>query len=267
MTSPNRWGIGLLVVFVVLALFPQALAPYGPKERSMPYLDPSADHLLGTDDIGNDILTELIYSARISLFVGFASASIATAIGLSIGLAAGYCRGAVDEVLMGATDVVLIIPKIPLIIVLAAFLRPGVGLLIMVLGLLGWESIARVVRAKTLQVRETGFVMSARCMGFSPFRIMGSEILPNIMHVVAPKFMLATAAAMISEASLSFLGLGDPTMKSWGMMISFAFLEGGFIREMWWWYLPPGICITLCVIVVAAIGFSFEVEGTEARIE
>jgi len=267
LTGLNRWGIGLLVVFVIVAIVPQAIAPYGPKERSMPYQLPSAEHLLGTDDIGTDILTELVYSARISLLVGFAAAALATAIGLSIGLAAGYCRGAADEVLMGATDVVLIIPKIPLIIVLAAFLRPGVGLMILVLGLLGWESIARVVRAKTLQVRETGFVMSARCMGFSPFRIMGSEILPNIMHVVAPKFMLATAAAMISEASLSFLGLGDPTMKSWGMMISFAFSEGGFIRDMWWWYLPPGICITLCVVAIAAIGFSFEGDGAEVRIE
>jgi len=267
MTGLNRWGVVLLAVFVVMALIPQFLAPYGPKERSLPYQAPSAEHLLGTDDIGDDILTELIYSARISLFVGFAAAAVATVIGLAIGLAAGYCRGAVDEVLMGATDVVLIIPKIPLIIVLAAFLRPGVGLLVLVLGFLGWESIARIVRAKTLQVRETGFVMSARCLGFSPVWIMGSEILPNIVHVLVPKFMLATAAAMISEASLSFLGLPDPTMKSWGMMISFAFSKGGFIREMWWWYLPPGLCITLCIIAVAAIGFSFEGDGAEVRIE
>lgn len=267
MTGVNRWAVLLLVCFIVMALIPGVLAPYGLKERSYPYQDPSPEHLLGTDDIGTDILTELIYSARISLFVGFAAAALATGIGLCIGITAGYLRGGVDEVLMGATDVVMIIPKIPLIIILAAFLRPGVWLLVLVLGLLGWESIARVVRSKVLQVRETGYVMSARCMGFSPVWIMGSEVLPNILHVVAPKFMLATAAAMISEASLSFLGLGDPTMQSWGMMISYAFSKGGFIREMWWWYLPPGICITLCVIAVAAISFSSREKHREVCME
>lgn len=266
--STNRGAMALLAVFLCMAAFPSLIAPYGPSERSMPYQAPGPEHILGTTNMGNDILSELIYGARISLLVGFASALLATGIGLAVGLTAGYFRGALDEVLMAFTDVVLIIPKIPLIIILAAFLRPGVGILILVLGALSWESIARVVRSKTLQVRETGFVMSARCMGFPPLRIMASDIVPNIVHVVLPKFMLATAAAMISEASLSFLGLGDPSMESWGAMVSSAFTKGGFIREMWWWYLPPGICITLCVLSVAAIGFAFEEgEGTTVRVE
>lgn len=263
----NRWALLLLGGFLVLALVPDLLAPYAPDDWAYPYLEPSADHLLGTDNIGADVFSVLIYSARISLFVGFSAAALATGIGLAVGLAAGYFRGPVDEVLMGATDVVLIIPKLALIILLAAFLRPGVWLLVLVLGLLGWVSIARVVRAKTLQVREMGFVMSARCMGFRPSWIMVSEIAPNITQVVAPKFMLAAAGAMISEASLSFLGLSDPTMQSWGMMLSEAFEKGGFVREMWWWYLPPGICITLCVLAVAAIGFSFEGGEREVRFE
>ncbi|MFY1113166.1 MAG: ABC transporter permease, partial [Methanosarcinaceae archaeon] len=186
------------------------------------------------------------------------SACISTLIGLMIGLFSGYFRGTPDELLMGFTDVVLIIPKIPLIIILGAFLHPSIWILILVLGLLSWESIARVVRSKTLQIRESGYVKSARCMGFSSFHIMTSDIFPNLFHVLLPKFMLATASAMISEASLSFLGLGDISMKSWGIMLSFAFSRGGFIREMWWWYLPPGICITLCVMSIALIGFGFE---------
>lgn len=254
----NRGGLFLFTFFLIIALFPALFAPYSPAERFIPYEAPSTAHILGTNDIGNDILSELVHGARISMMVGFASALISTLIGLMIGLFSGYFRGTLDELLMGFTDVVLIIPKIPLIIILGAFLHPSIWILILVLGLLSWESIARVVRSKTLQIRESGYVKSARCMGFSSFHIMTSDIVPNLFHVLLPKFMLATASAMISEASLSFLGLGDISMKSWGIMLSFAFSRGGFIREMWWWYLPPGICITLCVMSIALIGFGFE---------
>jgi peptide/nickel transport system permease protein len=266
----GRFGglsIIVLLLFISLALAPSLFAPYDPKERNLPYEAPSPDHFLGTNNMGNDILSELIYGTRISLIVGFAAAVITTFIGVTIGLLAGYFGGPVDEVLMGFTDVVLMIPKIPLIIIIATFLEPGIWILILVLGLLSWESIARVVRSKTLQVKEAGFVKSAECMGFSSLHIMVSDIFPNIVNVVIPKFMLATASAMISEASLSFLGLGDPTMKSWGIMLSYAFTKGGFIREMWWWYLPPGICITLCVLSLVALGFFFEKGKTGVNIE
>ncbi|WP_440945837.1 ABC transporter permease [Methanosarcina sp. T3] len=256
----NRGGIFLLAFFLFMALFPSLLAPYAPDERFIPYEEPSKEHFLGTNDIGNDILSELVYGARISMTVGFAAALISTLIGTAIGLCAGYFRGVLDELLMGFTDVVLIIPKIPLIIVLGAFLRPSIWVLVPVLGLLSWESTARVTRSKTLQLREAGYVKSARCMGFSSNHIMISDIFPNIVHILLPKFMLATASAMISEASLSFLGLSDISMKSWGSMLSFAFFRGGFIRDMWWWYLPPGICITLCVMAIALIGFGLETE-------
>ncbi len=254
----NRGGLFLFTFFLILALFPSLFAPYSPTERFVPYESPSSAHILGTNDIGNDILSELIYGARISIMVGFASACISTVIGLIIGLCSGYFRGTTDELLMGFTDVVLTIPKIPLIIIIGAFLHPSIWTLILVLGLLSWESIARIVRSKTLQIREAGYVKSARCMGFSSFHIMVSDIFPNLVHVLLPKFMLATASAMISEASLSFLGLGDVSMKSWGIMLSFAFSRGGFIRDMWWWYIPPGVCITLCVMSIALIGFGFE---------
>jgi peptide/nickel transport system permease protein len=263
----NHGGVLLLVFFLLMALFPALLAPYPPDERFTPYEAPSGAHILGTNDIGNDILSELVYGARISMTVGFAAALVSTLIGTSLGLCAGYFRGTPDELLMGFTDVVLIIPKIPLIIVLGAYLRPSIWILIPVLGFLSWESTARVMRSKTLQLREAGYVKSARCMGFSSWHIMSSDILPNLSHVLLPKFMLATASAMISEASLSFLGLSDISMKSWGSMLSFAFFRGGFIREMWWWYMPPGICITLCIISVALIGFGFETKQKEYAVE
>jgi peptide/nickel transport system permease protein len=260
-------SVMMLFLFISMALIPSMFAPYGPKERFIPYQSPSYDHFLGTNNMGNDIFSELIYGTRITLIVGFAAATITTFIGAGIGIIAGYFRGFAEEVLMGITDIALIIPKIPLIILIAAFLRPSIWILIIVLGLLSWESIARVVRSKTLQVKEAGFVKSAECMGFSSMHIMVSDIFPNIIHVIIPKFMLATASAMISEASLSFLGLGDPAMKSWGMMLSYAFTRGGFIREMWWWYLPPGICITLCVLSLVTLGFLFEKDRTGVSVE
>jgi peptide/nickel transport system permease protein len=259
----NLSGILLFAFFLLLALFPSLFAPYTPNERFIPYEAPSERHILGTNDIGNDILSELIFGTRISITVGFAAALISTLTGTLLGVCAGYFRGILEELLMGFTDVILIIPKIPLIIVLGAFLRPSIWILIIVLGFLSWESTARVTRSKTLQLRETGYVKSARCIGFSSFHIITTDILPNISHVLMPKFMLATASAMISEASLSFLGLGDIGMKSWGMMLSFAFFRGGFIRDMWWWYLPPGICITLCVLSIALIGFRLEANEKE----
>jgi peptide/nickel transport system permease protein len=241
-----------------MALLADVIAPYGALERSDPYQPPSGPHLLGTNDLGYDILTELVYGSRVSLLVGFGAAFIATGLGLLVGLASGYFRGIVDDILMGVTDIVLMIPRIPLIILLAAFLRPSFWLIGLVIGLLWWTSTARVVRSKVLQVREMGFVTSARCLGFSGRHILFSDILPNIFQIVLPKFMLTIAAAMISEASLSFLGLGDPGIKSWGMMLNFAFQKGALVNGMWWWILPPGLCITIAVMAVVLLGFRQE---------
>lgn len=153
----------------------------------------------------------------------------------------------------------------PLIIVLAAFLRPSFWLIALLMGSLWWTSTARVVRSRALQVREMSFVEGARSLGFSHWHIIFSDILVNVWHVVSPKFMLSIASAMITEASISFLGLGDPSMKSWGMMINFAFNRGGFINGYWWWYLPPGLCITIFVLSVVLIGYCIE-EREEATL-
>jgi peptide/nickel transport system permease protein len=248
-------GFIVLMMFLILAVFAPVLAPHDPWQRFDPYGAPDRTHFLGTNDIGHDIFSELLYGARISLTVGFGTAIAATGIGLVIGLLSGYYRGIVDECLMGITDIVLMIPRIPLIIILSAFLKPSYWIMILVLGLLWWTTTARVIRSKTLQIREMDFVLSAQTLGFSDRHIMFSDILPNLLHILLPKFMLTVASAMIAEASLSFLGLGDPAQKSWGMMINFAFQRGGFINEMWWWYVPPGLCITACVLAIVTFTF------------
>jgi peptide/nickel transport system permease protein len=258
MTWLNKTGIFVVVLFFLAALGADIIAPYSPWERFEPYEKPNPSHLLGTNDIGNDILSELIHGTRISLIVGIGAGFIATVLGLLIGLLSGYYKGMVDEYLMGITDVFLMIPRIPLIIILAAFLHSSSWIIMLALGFLWWTSTARVVRSKTLQVREMDFISSAKCLGYTNRHIIISDILPNIFPVVVPKFMLTVATAMISEASLSFLGLGDPSMKSWGLMINFAFIKGGFINEMWWWYLPPGLCIIFFVLAMVFLSFSFE---------
>lgn len=251
-------GLSLFLAFLLMALFAEEIAPYDPWERFGTYQPPGSEHLLGTNDMGNDILSELIYGSRASLLVGFGAAILATLIGTLVGLISGYFRGFTDEALMGVTDIFLMIPQIPLIIVLSAFLRPSFYLTAVIMGLLWWTSTARVVRSKTLQVREMGYIEAARSLGFSNSHIILTDVLPNIFYVIMPKFLLAIASAMIAEASISFLGLGDVTMKSWGMMINFAFNRGGFINGYWWWYMTPGLCITLFVLSVVLMGCSFE---------
>lgn len=261
-------GLALFFAFLLMAALSPQLAPHDPWLRFEPYLEPGPDHLLGTNDMGQDIFSELIYGSRVSLFVGFGAALMATIIGTAVGLFSGYFKGTLDEILMGVTDIFLMIPQIPLIIVLAAFFRPSFWLMALLMGALWWTSTARVVRSKALQIREMGYVQAKRSLGFSHLNIIISDMLPNIIHVVMPKFLLSIASAMIAEASISFLGLGDPSMKSWGMMINFAFSRGGFINGYWWWYLYPGLCITLSVLSVVLMGFALEEnEETTLRLE
>jgi len=266
LSGSSKIGLVLFVLFLIVAVFAGAVAPYDPWLRFSPFMPPGFAHPLGTNDLGNDILSELIFGTRVSLIVGFGAAFMATIIGTVVGLLSGYFRGLADELLMGLTDVFLMIPQIPLIIVLAAFLRPSFWMTALLMGCLWWTSTARVVRSRTLQVREMSYVESAASLGFSHAHIIFTDVLPNVLHVIMPKFLLAIASALIAEASISFLGLGDPTMKSWGMMINFAFTRGGFINGYWWWYLPPGLCITLFVLSVVLMGSSLEDQEEESRV-
>jgi len=255
---PFLSGLILLAVFVILAIFAPFIAPFDPWEPGRPFLQPSILHPLGTNDIGQDIFSELVYGTRISLFVGFLAAFISVVIGTLVGLFSGYMRGATDEVLMGLTDIILIIPALPLMIILAAHTSPSIWNIILVVGLLWWCSTARVVRSRVLQLREMPFVEAARSLGAGDLYIVFHHVLPNTLQVILAKFILAVAGAMLTEASLSFLGLGDPLQKSWGMMLNYAFSRGGFINGYWWWYLPPGICISLAVLSFVLIGFGLE---------
>ncbi|MDI9394193.1 MAG: ABC transporter permease [Euryarchaeota archaeon] len=245
-------GIIILTVLVLAAVFAPYLAPHDPKQTGIPHQSPSSEHLLGTNDLGQDVFSELIYGTRVSLTIGFLSGIISIVIGVTVGIFAGYFRGWAEELLMGTTDVFLLIPSLPLMIILAAYLNPSMWNIIVVVGLLGWCSTARLVHSRVLQVREMQFIESTRALGYSDIYIIIRHVLVNTKDIIYAKFSLAVASAMLSEASLSFLGLGDPLNISWGEMIHFAFSRGGFANDLWWWYLPPGlmICVTLLAFIM-----------------
>ncbi len=214
--------------------------------------------LLGTDYTGHDVFTQLLYGARISLLVGLLSAAIGIVVGLGIGLVAGYVGKIVDEVLMRFTDMLLVIPTLPLLIILIAVLQ-GHGTLpalILVIGFLGWMGFARVVRAQVLSLKERPFIEAAKAAGAGTGHIARRHIIPNIVGLVYVNLALAVPGAILSEAALSFLGLGDPSVLSWGRMLNLVEISGS--DSAWWWVLPPGISIALVSLSFVMIGFSLD---------
>ena len=265
-TKNNLFGLVgclILLTFGGVALLAEFLAPHSTSTSFPVFLPPSGTHVLGTNDMGYDIFSELLFASRISLLVGLVAALISVFIGTGVGLLSGYYRGAIGDLMTGIIDIFLLIPFLPLMVILAAYLGPSIWNIILVIGLLGWCSTARVVRAKVLQLREMPFIEAAKAVGLSNRSIILRHIFPNVTEVVAAKFVLSVAGAMLSEASLSFLGLGDPARISWGGMIHYAFKRGGFFNGMWYWYLPPGICIALCTIGFVLLGLYLEAKNNQ----
>jgi len=254
-------GIVMLLAFLLVAAFGSSIAPHDPWENFVPFESPSSIHPLGTNDVGQDIFSELLAGARMSLSVGALAGLLAVGFGVFVGIVAGFRRGVLDNFLMGLTDIVLVVPALPLVILLAAYLGSSMWNVVLVIGVVFWPSTARVVRSQVLTVRQSGYVESARALGAGDTWVMRRHVLPNVLPIVLSKFVLTVAAAMLMEASLSFLGLGDPMVKSWGMMLYYAFGRGGFIQGLWWWYLPPGLCIGVCILSLTLIGFAFETQS------
>ncbi len=267
-STPRRHGLGaagwagvlLLGVLASAAVLAPLVSPYNPEETvADPFLAPSRAHLLGTNDIGQDILSELIYGARISLTIGFVAAALAIGIGTTVGIVAGFFGGWTDTVLMRTVDLVLVIPFLPLMILLAAYLGPSYWNIIIVIGVLVWARPARVVRSQVLLVKSFDYVEAARALGGRPVRVMVRHVLPAVLPLALAQFILAASNAILIEASLAFLGLGDPTAKSWGMVLYYAQVRNAFLSGAWvWWVLPPGLLITAATLGFAFTGFALE---------
>ena len=213
-------------------------------------------YVLGTDARGRDIFSQLVWGSRIALLVGFASAFFTISIGVIIGLVAGYLGGRVESILMRFTDVILVIPGLPLVIILAAVLGAGIGNIILVIAIVGWPGVARVIRAEVLSLKERPFIDSARVTGASNVRIMFRHIAPNVAPLAFLYMTFAVSGAILTEAALSFIGLGDVSTISWGIMLQD--VSQSKALTAWWWLLPPGLAITLISLAFFLVGRAFD---------
>ncbi|PYM74146.1 MAG: peptide ABC transporter permease [Candidatus Rokuibacteriota bacterium] len=246
---------GVVVVFVaVLALLAPIIAPMDPNRYDVKkILDaPSGLHPLGTDQLGRDVLSRMLYGARVSLAVGFVSVGIATAIGIALGSLAGYHGGLTDAMVMRLVDLMLVFPRFFLLLAVLGFLRPSIWTIMAVIGLTGWMSVARLVRAEFLSLREREFVLWSQSIGASAFRIIWRHILPNAIAPVLVAITLGVPAAILAESGLSFLGLGvQPPHATWGNILS----EGKDAIEIGWWLsVYPGLAILVTVLSYNLLG-------------
>ena len=258
----GRVGVLILVVVLAMASLGPLLFPFDPAKvgstAASIFSPPSAHHWLGTDELGRDVFREFLAGAAISLFVGFVATVISIVIGTIVGLVAGYFGRWVDGSLMRLTDFFLVLPTIPLVIALAALFGQSLGIIVLVIGLTGWPPIARIVRSQVLSLRERQFVARVRAMGASHLRMMGVHILPNVAPLIFANAVLVIAGSILAEATLAFLGLGDPVHVSWGTMLHFAFVSGAVGRGAWWYFMPPGLGIVLVVLGFTLSGHTLD---------
>jgi peptide/nickel transport system permease protein len=244
----------VVVILVVLALLAPGIAPWDPNRPDVrKILDgPSPAHPLGTDQLGRDVLSRMLYGARVSLAVGFVSVGIATVIGIALGAAAGYHGGTIDAMVMRLVDLMLVFPRLFLLLAVLAFLRPSIWTIMAVIGLTGWMSVARLVRAEFLTLKEREFVLWSQSIGASSFRTIWRHILPNAIGPVLVAMTLGIPAAILTESGLSFLGLGvQPPHATWGNILN----EGKDAIEIGWWLSAyPGLAILVTVLSYNLLG-------------
>ncbi len=253
-------GIFGLTLLLALAMFPSFFAPFDATERvALPLQKPNNENILGTNDIGQDLFSELIAGTRASLFTGLTVAFIAIVIGTIVGVMSGYLGGWPDSILMRFTDLILVLPFLPLVILIAVYLGPSQRNVILVLAVFFWAGPARLIRSQVLSMKSEPYIEAARALGANPLRIMIRHLWSGVKPLVLAQIVLVASASILAESSLSFLGLGDPSAKSWGSMLYFARASGAFLGDAWkWWVLPTGLMITLTVLSLGLISYGLE---------
>lgn len=253
------FGITVIVFFIVVAVLAPYISPYGERERvGEPFEPPSSAHWFGTDGGGRDMLTLMLWGARVSLVVGFAAAAVAILIGGTVGILGGYFGGRTDTVLARLTDYFLVIPDIPLIIVVAAIWGRSLTNIIVIIGVIYWTTTSRLVRSQVLTLRERVYVKRARAVGAGHSRIVLRHILPQVSPLLISLTVLTMAIAIFAETAIAFLGLGDPSLISWGKLIENAFQDGAVSVRAWNAIAPPGIAVALVILACTMIGRSLE---------
>jgi peptide/nickel transport system permease protein len=259
-----RTGFIIYAVMIIIAILAPVLAPHNPTQVMevdgiwQTNKSPGGDYILGTTNVGRDIFSQLIYGTRPALYVGFSAAICTVIIGTLVGLISGYYGGKIDLILMRLTDVAFGIPFTPFVIVLVAFLSPSIWNIVLAMALLFWRDTARVIRAQVLTVRQRSFVQAAKLSGASDKRAIFLYVAPNILALSFLYGTLAIGWAILTEASVSFLGFGDPKITSWGYMLQDAYVSQALGRGAYYWFVPPGICIMLAVMAGFFISRGFE---------
>jgi peptide/nickel transport system permease protein len=258
--SKARIGLVILGLMILVAVLAPVLAPHDPHSTDFtPYRGPSGTNWFGTTGNGEDVLSQLIYGARVSLVVGLSAGLIATLVAVTIGLIAGYRPGIVDEVLSFGTNLALLIPGLPLMIIIAAYVpRRSIWTIVLVIALTSWATGARVIRSQATTLRSREFVTSAVFSGERLGRVVFREILPNMTSLVAASFFSAATAAVMAEASLEFLGLGNPTTVSWGTILRNAQQQNAMLTGQWVLVLTPGLAIAMLAVSFTLINFGVD---------
>ncbi|MCR2791719.1 ABC transporter permease [Microbacterium sp. zg.Y625] len=253
-------GLAILGFFVLLAVFGDLIAPYGPLEKDYTALKqaPSWTHLLGTTHMGEDVFSQIVYGTRGVLLVGFLAGILATIAAVAVGVTAGMVAGWRSEGLSALTNVFLVLPGLPLMIIIASqYDNPSLFLIAAVLALTGWAWGARVLRAQTMSLRDRDFVRAARANGEPLWRIITVEMLPNLMAIIASSFVGTVTAAVLGLTTLAFIGIIPITNLNWGTILFWAQQNGAF-PDYWWWYVPAGLCIALLGMALSLINFGID---------
>ena len=258
------FGVILLIFFLSVAMFSDTLAPHGPRDRHyneegrIRRLEPpSLAHPFGTTDVGRDIFSQVILGTKTALTVGLLAAFLVTVVGSVVGIIAGYYGGAVDTIIMRVVDFFYAIPFIPFVIVLSAVLKPSIWNIILAVSLLSWRTVARLVRSQVLSISKRPFIKAARVAGASDSRIMFKYILPNVIPLIMLEMAFMVNWSIAAEASIAFLGFGDPNVPSWGQILHIVFTTGNS-RVAWWWITAPGLAIVLLLVSIFFVARALE---------
>ena len=246
----------IILFFVLVAIFAPVIARYNPSATgSAVLMKPSQEHPLGTNDVGQDILSELIYGTRISMFIGVFAALVVTLIGTMLGVLAAYYGGILDKLITALTSLTMALPGLALTTLLVAYLNPGMLSVIISISITSWTGTARILRSRVFEIVEQPYIKIEKSLGQKDLVIMVKHILPNVKDNIFSRGAMAVSGAMMTESSISFLGLGKFAQKSWGSILHYAFFQKGVIRGFYWWYLPPIICTSLAVLGFMLVGY------------
>ena len=247
-------GVVLMVFFIGLAAFAPMIITHDPQAQNyssdgklLNMAPPSSEHILGTTKMGRDVFSQVVAGTRVALVVGFTCALMVTVIGTVIALLAGYFGGWVDDLLMRMTDIIYGIPFLPFVMIMVAVLGPSIWNIIIAIILIMWRTTTRVIRSEVLSIKQRTFIQAAKLNGAGPLRIVFRHVAPNVIPLALVFGSLAMGQAIVTEASISFLGYGDPMLISWGKILYDAYIAHA-MTEAWWWVIPPGLAITLLVM-------------------